>query len=360
MTLEQLGWDSRFEEVFEPFRKDGLNPARVIAEHRERYILHTGEAEIAGEVSGKFMFTAQTPSEYPKTGDWVAASVFPEESKAIIHNLVPRHTYFSRKAAGIKTVEQVMASNINTIFIVQGLDNNYNPMRLLRYAASIEGTGISPVVVLNKSDLNPDAAQILEKTKELLLSIPVLEISAKTGNHMSELKSFMREGMTSVFVGSSGAGKSTIINSLAGKQVAQTHEVREDDSRGRHTTVARQLYFIDNCGMVIDTPGIRELQLWDDDGKSAPEFDIVLQYAQKCRFKDCLHENEPGCAVKEAADKGLIPPEILKSYFKLKKEMEYTRSKVDEAAALERKQKEKKFGKYVKNVLKDIKEVKGR
>lgn len=347
--LRNLGWNKWFEEKFALYEGSGLEPARIIAEHKERYIVVSSRGEMPAEVTGKFEFSAVSPADFPKTGDWVAAQVFEGEGKAIIHALLPRRTCFSRKAAGIKTEEQVIAANIDILFIVQGLDNNYNRMRLLRYIAAVEGSGIEPVIVLNKSDLNPESGKILSETAELVKPARVILLSAKTGEGMRDLETLMKPGMTHVFAGSSGAGKSTLINAIAGREIAATKEVREDDSRGRHTTVTRQLYDLGKHGLLADTPGMRELSLWTESGINGPGFDVISGYAQKCRYKDCTHGHEPGCAVKEAAEKGLIPGEIMESYFKLQREAAYTASRVDKKAAMDRKKKEKKLGKFIRN-----------
>ena len=349
-ALIGLGWDEWFEDKFTQYREMGLEPARVIVEHRERCIIAARDGEMAAEVTGKFEYTANSPSDFPKTGDWVAVNVFKEENKAIIHGVLPRKTCFSRKAAGGKTEEQVIAANIDRLFIVQGLDNNYNRMRLLRYIAAVRDSGIEPVVVLNKSDLNPEAGVIREETAGIIKPVPVLCLSAKTGEGMARLQELLQPGKTHAFTGSSGAGKSTIINAVAGRDIAATNEVRRDDSRGRHTTVSRQLFVLGGHGLLIDTPGMRELSIWNESGINDPGFDIVSGYAMACKYKNCTHGHEPGCAVKEASDKGLIPPEIMESYQKLKKEMAYTASKTDKKAALDRKKKEKKLGKLIKEV----------
>ena len=344
--LLNLGWDKWFEDKFARYGGEGLEPARVIAEHKERYVVATASGEMRAEITGKIQFSAASPADFPKTGDWVAVQVFESEDKVIIHAVLPRRTCFSRKAAGIKTEEQVIAANIDVIFIVQGLDNDYNRMRLLRYISAVKSSGIEPVVILNKSDINPESGRILRKTAELIEPVPVLLVSAKTGEGMQALTVLMKRGKTHAFAGSSGVGKSTLINTIAGREMAATKEVREDDSRGRHITVTRQLYDLGEHGLLIDTPGMRELSLWGEN----PEFDIVSEYSQECRFKDCTHQHEPGCAVREAAEKGEIPREIVESYFKLKKEAAYTASRTDKNAAMERKKKEKKLGRLIREV----------
>jgi len=345
-SLINLGWDRWFEDRFAEHECEGLEPARVIAEHRERYIVATASGEMPAEITGKIQFSAASPADFPKTGDWVAVQVFEGEGKAIIHAVVPRRTGFSRKAAGLRTEEQVIAANIDVLFIVQGLDNDYNRMRLLRYVSAVKGSGIAPVVILNKSDINPESGKILRETADLINPVPVLLLSAKTGEGMQALVALMKPGKTHAFAGSSGVGKSTLINTIAGREVAATREVREDDSRGRHITVTRQLYDLGEHGLLIDTPGMRELSLWG----ATPEFDLLAEYAQECRFKDCTHEHEPGCAVREAAEKGEIPSEIMESYHKLRKEAAYTASRIDKDAAMERKKKEKRLGRLIREV----------
>jgi|WetSurMetagenome_2_1015567.scaffolds.fasta_scaffold08250_4 ribosome biogenesis GTPase / thiamine phosphate phosphatase len=354
-NLLNLGWDKWFEDEFAPYAGEGLEPARVIAEHRERYIVAAAAGEMAAEITGKILFSAASPADFPKTGDWVAAQVLKGEGKAIIHAVLPRRTCFSRKSAGIKAEEQVIAANVDVLFIVQGLDHNYNRMRLLRYISAVKGSGIEPVVVLNKSDINPEAGNILREAAELIKPVTAVALSAKTGEGMQALVVLMKPGTTHAFAGSSGAGKSTLINSIAGREIAATKEVREDDSRGRHATVTRQLYDLGERGLLIDTPGMRELSLWGE----APEFDHISEYAKECRFKDCTHKHEPGCAVREAAEKGEIPREIMESYLKLKKEAAYTASRIDRNAAIERKKKDKRLGKLIKEVKTRRKSKKG-
>ena len=355
-TLAKFGWDEWFERAFAAHAREGLEPARVIAEHRERYIVAAASGDMSAEITGKMQFSAASPADFPKTGDWVAAQVFKGEGKAIIHAFLPRRTCFSRKSAGIRTEEQVIAANIDVLFIVQGLDHNYNRMRLLRYISAVKGCGIEPVVVMNKSDINPESGNILRETAELIKPVPALLVSAKTGEGLQALVVLMNPGKTHAFVGSSGAGKSTLINAIAGEEIAATKEVREDDSRGRHATVTRQLYDLGERGLLIDTPGMRELSLWGE----PLEFDHVSEYARECRFKDCTHEHEPGCAVREAAEKGEIPREIMESYFKLKKEAAYTASRADKNAAMERKKKDKHLGKLIKEVEKSSKSKRNR
>lgn len=355
-NLEALGWDGWFEERFSAHEREGLEPARVIVEHRERYVVAAAGGEMPAEITGKIQFSAASAADFPKTGDWVAVQVFAGEGKAIIHGVLPRRTCFSRAATGARTQEQVLAANIDTLFIVQGLDRNYNRMRLLRYLSAVKGSGIEPVVVLNKSDINPEAAAIARETAELVKPAPVALVSAKTGDGLPALVALMRPGRTYAFAGSSGAGKSTLINAVAGREIAATKEVREDDSRGRHATVTRQLYILGEHGLLIDTPGMRELALWGD----SPEFDLVSEFARGCRFKDCTHEHEPGCAVRGAAEAGEIPREIMESYFKLRREAAYTASRMDTVAAQERKKRNKQLGKLVREAGKRAKAKHGR
>lgn len=343
--LLNLGWDKWFEDTFVDHEAEGLEPARVIAEHRERYVVAAASGEMPAEITGKIQFAAASSADFPKTGDWVAVQVFASEGKAIVHAVLPRRTCFSRRAAGIRTEEQVIAANIDVLFIVQGLDHNYNRMRLLRYISAVKGSGIEPIVILNKSDINPESGKILQETAELIKPVPALLVSAKTGDGMQTLTALMKSGKTHAFAGSSGAGKSTLINAVAGREIAATKEVREDDSRGRHATVTRQLYNLGDHGLLIDTPGMRELALWGN----TPGFDLLAKYARECKFKDCTHEHEPGCAVREAAEKGEIPREVMESYLKLRKEAAYTASRIDKDAAMERKKKEKRMGRLIKD-----------
>jgi len=353
VELKELGWDEWFEDKFAGYRESGLEPARVIAEHRERYIVRAQCGEMEAEVTGKFMYFAGSPSEFPKTGDWAAVSVFKGENKAIIHNVVERKSKFSRKAPGTITEEQVIAANLDTVFIVQGLDNNYNPARMERYASAVRAGNIEPVAVLNKSDICPEYEAKVSETTSLLKNAAVIAASALTGQGFNELESIIKKGKTYAFAGSSGAGKSSIINRLAGREIAGVAEVREKDSKGRHTTTARELFILPSGAILIDTPGMRELGLWEETGRSVPGFEDIDELAASCRFSDCRHEKEPGCMIRKAMEEGVLDPKRLKSYMKLKREAFHLRAKVSEKAAFEKKQREKGFGKMVKAVMKE-------
>lgn len=321
--LGRLGWNPYWELRFEPFAEQGLLAARVVRQDRGAYLVCGQQGEYMAEVSGRFRHDASSRSEFPAIGDWVGVRVLAEAGpKAVIHALLPRKSRFSRKIAGAHTEEQVAAANVDTVFLVSGLDNDFNPRRIERYLAVACNSGAEPVILLNKMDLCDDIDAKAAATRLLAPGVPVCPVSAATRTGMDLLLPYVGAGRTSVFLGSSGVGKSSLVNCLLQSAYLEVQPVRQQDSHGRHTTTHRELICLPQGGALIDTPGMRELQLWTDaDGLDLPFLDID-QLAQCCRFRDCGHENEPGCAVQAAILDGRLPPERLASYRKLAKELE--------------------------------------
>jgi ribosome biogenesis GTPase len=339
MHLIDLCWDSFFEQHFEPYRTQGLSAMRIFRENRGNYTAGGEHGEFICKLSGTFRFEAGSKGQIPTVGDWVAASARPNEGKATIHALLPRKSAFIRKVAGPMTEEQVVAANIDTVFIVCGLDLEFNLRRIERYLSMAWESGAVPVILLNKADLCPEIE--VEKRKKVVESIAsgiaVYMISAAQNVGLDSLNNYLQRGKTAAFLGSSGVGKSTIINALLGTERLKVNEVRELGSRGRHTTTFRELMVLPDGGMVIDTPGMRELQVWGDEEGLKQVFDDIDELAIKCRFRDCSHQSEPGCAVQEAIRDGSLDPERLTSFLKLKKEFAYLADRQTmKASALEK------------------------
>ena len=329
MILTELGWSSFFEGSFERYAEEGLAAARVLLEQRERYRVMSKDGEIAAEVSGKMRHESRSRADFPTVGDWVAISSRPDEGQATIHALLPRTSGFSRKAVlsggmpdtGGKTDEQVLAANIDTVFLVSGLDGDFNVRRIERYLGVAWDSGATPVIVLNKADLCDDVQARLEEVAAGAVGVSIHTVSATGKLGLEELRQYLTTGQTAAFLGSSGVGKSTIINSLLGEERLETQEVREHDGRGRHTTTHRQMIFLEEGGIVIDTPGMREIQMWSDDDGLTKTFGDVEHLSERCRFRDCRHENEPGCAVRQALDKGELDAGRFDNYLKMQKEL---------------------------------------
>jgi len=298
----------------------GLMPARVSREHTHIYFLYSEMGELTAEVAGKIRHTSDSKCEYPAVGDWVAVKPNPEEKSATIHAVLPRKSSFSRKVAGSNTQEQVIAANIDVVFIVNGLDDNFNPRRIERYLAHIHDSGAEPVVVLNKTDLCDDVKSRVLQVKKIAHESPVIAICALDEKGILPLKKFINKGETVALLGSSGVGKSQIINTLIGWEKQVVQEVR-GDSKGRHTTTNRELIILPCGGLVIDTPGIREIQVWCDVNGLNKAFADIVGFASQCRFSDCSHKVEPGCAVRDAVEEGQLDSGRLKSYIKMKKEI---------------------------------------
>jgi ribosome biogenesis GTPase len=351
-ALRALGWDESRQSESAAAGPE-LVPARVAVEHREMYLVLTAGGERTAEVSGRFLFEAASPADFPKVGDWVAAADFPEEAKAIIHAVLPRRTCLSRRAAGRRTEEQVLAANIDTIFLVQGLDLDFNVRRLERQMVTARASGAEPVVVLNKADLVPNPEVFLEQVRQALPGVEALAASALAGDGLEGLRDRLRPGRTHVLLGSSGVGKSTLINRLLGREALATAPVREDDSHGRHTTTRRELIALEGGALLIDTPGVREFQLWESDEGMDEVFADIAALAEGCRFGDCTHTREAGCAVLAALEAGTLSDGRYQSWLKLRKELAY----------LERRQREKPgddkkaFFKEIKGALKTYRKV---
>lgn len=327
MNLAEFGWNDTFNAAFQPFLERALKPVRIVREERGQYLAVSEQGALTAEVSGKFMHNAAGKSDYPTVGDWVAAEIIAQEPRGIIHAVVARQSSISRKVAGSVTDEQVLAANIDTLFLVMGLDDNYNVRRIERYVAFAYQSRVAPVVILNKADLCEDVEARVEEIEPISPGIKVLAVSAAENAGMDQLGPFLVPGRTVAFIGSSGVGKSSLINRLLKEDRLKTQEVRTDDSQGRHTTTHRELIILPSGAMVIDTPGIRELQLWGDDDALSGSFPDIEKLIRACRFNDCSHASEPGCAVKEALENGDLDPGRYQNYLKMGKELQYLANK---------------------------------
>jgi ribosome biogenesis GTPase len=343
--LDTLGWNAHFEKSFEEFATNGFAPARVALEYQGLYRIYCEHGELLAEVTGRVHYNAQSRSDYPAVGDWVAITPLSDERKAIIHGILPRLSKFSRKVAGETTEEQIVATNVDTIFLVQGLDSNYNLRRLERYLALAVESGAQPVIILNKSDLADDIDSRLAEVESIAPDVRAHAISSKTLSGLDQLDRYLARGVTVAFLGSSGVGKSTLINRLMGEERQKTRDVREADDKGRHTTVHRELIVLPSGGLLIDTPGMRELQLWEADEGLAGTFKDIEEVASRCRFGDCGHQTEPDCAVLQAVEAGELAASRLENYHKMQRELEYLDSKQDIRLQLERKNKWKRIHK---------------
>ncbi len=353
-NFKAVGWNSHFEKEFDDYAAKGFEAGRVIVENRNSYMLYTKHGEVSAEVSGRLLFTAESSSELPKVGDWVVITLFDTEEKAIIHNILKRKTKFSRNVAGKKTDEQIIATNIDVIFIVQGLDDNFNLKRLERTLVMVYESGAKPVVILNKADLCENLEDKIREVETANADVAVMAMSAKTSFGIEALNKIIKTDLTFAFVGSSGVGKSTLINQIIGQEIQKTCEVRQNDSRGRHITSKRELFVLPQGGCLIDTPGMRELQLWNADEGLSEAFADIEGMAVKCHFSDCSHTQEIKCAVLEAVDNGTLTDARYQSYIKLQKELGFLEGKQNTNSYLERKKK----GKELQRLIKEVKKIK--
>ncbi len=347
MTIEQLGAHAGTLSHFESYAQDGSVLGRVVISIRDEYRVLTESGEYRAEPSGALQYGALSQSELPAVGDWVALRVI-GEGQAIVHAVLPRRTKFSRRAAGTREDEQVLAANVDTALIVCGLDGDFNPRRIERYLTLTLESGADPVIVLSKSDLCADLQSPLDQARRIARDRPVIPISSLSDEGIAPLTPHLTPGKTFVLLGSSGAGKSTLLNRLLGEERLATAPVRESDGRGRHTTTRRELIVLPSGALLIDTPGMRELQLWAGRDALDQAFDEIAALALECRFRDCSHGVELGCAVRDALERGELHPERWQSYRKLQGEIHRHEMLTDHHAAFVEKQRWKSIHKAIR------------
>lgn len=323
VDLKQLGWDPSWEEAFANSRAAGFKPGRIALEDKNSFIVVTGDGEVPSRVAGRLLHQQTAPENLPKVGDWVGLSRKPTDTRAVIQEILPRRTFLMRKVPGRESVPQVLAANMEIAFVVQALDPTFNLRRLERFLVMVHEGGASAVVVLNKADLVDDPASRLAEVRSVAGDTPVVLCSARTRQGIDEMRAFLRPGLTSVLVGTSGVGKSSLINRLHGDDIQATLEVREHDGKGRHTTTWRELILLPGGGLVIDTPGMREFHMWMADSGLDEAFPDIAELATLCHFRACTHSNEKRCAVREAIESGALAPERFASFQKLQNELDY-------------------------------------
>ena len=332
--LDTYGWSPFFASSFEAHAAPGRVPARVVATFKHLYRVVTAEGEGAAEIAGRLRHEAKGPEDFPAVGDWVVLAPRPGEERATIHMVLPRRGRLSRKAPGTATGEQVLAANIDTLFLVAGLDGDFNTRRLERTLVLAWDSGAEPVLLLSKADLSPDVPGRVAEVQALAPAASVVAVSARNGQGLEALEQWLRPGKTVTLLGSSGVGKSTLLNRLLGDERQRTYEVRESDSRGRHTTTHREMFLLPGGALVVDTPGLRELQLWGDEENLDSSFADIAGLATACRFTNCRHDSEPGCAVQGAIASGALALERMASYRKLEAELAHLERQKDQRLQL--------------------------
>ena len=344
MKLIDLGWDNDFESYFMDFSNNGYIPARVVTQHKNNYFLFYENGNINAKLSGRICYTASKKNQLPVVGDWVAMKITDDEKQGIIYGVLPRKTSFVRKlpiSGGRKirngviiggvTEEQVIASNVDIVFIVIGLDDNFNVQRIERFITLAHNSGARPVIIMNKSDCCNCLEDYIYKVQNVASGISIHAVSVIKNIGMDAFNQYLQPGKTIVFLGSSGVGKSTITNHLLGKEQQKTSETSSSTGKGRHTTTSSQLIVHESGSMIIDTPGIKELQLWCNEEALEESFDDVTSIIHSCKYRDCKHNTEPGCAVKQALADGILSPERLDSYNKLNLELQRLNGRLKES-----------------------------
>ncbi|WP_244094250.1 ribosome small subunit-dependent GTPase A [Jeotgalibacillus salarius] len=348
-TLTKLGWNEDWQKKA---GSSAYTPARIITEYKNLYKIQTDSTIYLAEVTGKFRHQSQVREDYPAVGDWVMVSLPDGEGHAMIHEVLERKSKFSRKAAGELTNEQIVAANIDTAFLVMSLNHDFNLRRMERYLIAAWESGANPVIVLSKADLCENSDKKAGEASAAAMGVPVLVTSAYEGTGLETLKTYIDEGMTVAVMGSSGVGKSSIINALIGEEKMLVNDIREDDSKGKHTTTHRELIMLPEKGVIIDTPGMRELQLWESDSGLSQGFQDIEALAGSCQFRDCSHETEPGCAIQQAIEDGELEQDRYDSYVKLQKELAYLDRKSNKREQILEKKKWKKISQYQKQIHK--------
>ncbi len=354
MKLEDLGYNKTLEKLRLENNLSDFDIGRVVAEHKERYIVKTENGEIEAEITGNLRFSAQSREDFPAVGDWVALISY-DPNLAIIHQVLPRLSIISRQAVGQFGEIQIIASNIDYAFLVQAVDRDFNVNRLERYLTICYSSKVSPVIVLTKTDLIDEQklSEIIENIQGRIKDIPVIAISNESQSGYESLLNIIEKGKTYCMLGSSGVGKSTLSNNLSGKNIMKTDNISQSTHKGRHVTSHRELIVLNHGGILIDNPGMREVGIADSGEGLETTFDQIIKLSQECKFKNCTHTNETGCAVLEAVDNGEIDKNSYENFIKMEREKAFFDSSI-----AERRKKDKDFGKMIKNVKKDLRKLK--
>jgi ribosome biogenesis GTPase / thiamine phosphate phosphatase len=341
--LTTFGWGEFFEANFKSYADNGYASGRVALEHKNFFRVYTEYGEMVAEISGKLRHEAVNRRDLPAVGDWVVIRSRPERGRVMIHAVLPRRTSFARKVAGSRTEEQIVGANIDTVFLLASLNQNFSLRRIERYLIIAWESGANPIIILSKSDLCDRVADLMTEAQAVARGVPIHAVSVVTGCGLQDIAQYFTRGQTVALLGSSGVGKSTLINHLAGVDHLKVQPVRQHDDRGRHTTTHRELVLLPTGGLVLDTPGMRELQLWDGDESLQLVFDDIEELAGHCFFSDCRHQDEPRCAVREALVAGTIDTGRYQSYEKLKKELKYLARRRDKLSEIVEKKRWKKL-----------------